>query len=122
LVLNDSFMNDITELNNTSIQQQQIDLPEAKNAQIMGILSVVLICCFGGIITGVLGYLAMTKGKKGLQQYESNSEQYTLKSYNQSKSAKLMGTIGLVLSVLYLVGLIIYFVLISILGIAGGFQ
>jgi len=106
----------------TNSVAQLVDLPEAKNAQIMGILSVVLLCCFGGVITGVLGYLAMTKGKKGVQEYELNSDRYTLKSYNQSKTAKLMGTIGLALSVFYVIGLIIYLVLVFVLGVAGGLQ
>ena len=104
--------------NNSSLVQ--IDLAEAKNAKIMGILSVVLICCFGGVITGVLGYLGMSKGKKALQQYEMNPNNYTLNSYNQAKTAKLMGSIGLVLSILYVIGLVLYMILVFVLGVAGG--
>jgi tRNA-binding EMAP/Myf-like protein len=113
-----NFKNNLTQ----SDVNVEVDLSEAKNAQIMGILSVVLLCCFGGLVTIVLGYLGMSKGKKAISEYESNKGKYTLKSYNQAKSGKLFGTIGLVLSILYLIGLLIYLILVFIVGMAGGLQ
>ena len=101
---------------------EEIDLGEAKSAQIMGILSVVLLCCFGGVVTLVLGYLGMSKGKSAIQEYERNPGKYTLRSYNQAKSGKLFGTIGMVLSILALIALVIYFILVFAIGIAGGLQ
>jgi hypothetical protein len=110
-------------LNSTNLNSnEQIDLNGAKNAQIMGILSVVLLCCFGGVVTIVLGYLGMSNGKSAIIEYEKNSEKYTLRSYNQAKSGKLFGTIGLILSILYLIALVIYFILVFALGVAGGLQ
>jgi hypothetical protein len=88
----------------------------------MGILSVVLLCCFGGVVTIVLGYLGMSKGKSAIQEYEKNPGKYTLRSYNQAKSGKLFGTIGMVLSILYIIALVIYLILVFAIGIAGGLQ
>jgi hypothetical protein len=101
---------------------EEVDLSEAKSAQIMGILSVVLLCCFGGVVTIVLGYLGMSKGKSAIQEYERNPGKYTLRSYNQAKSGKLFGAIGLVLSILFIIALVIYFILVFAIGIAGGLQ
>jgi hypothetical protein len=53
----------------TLYSDEEVDLSEAKSAQIMGILSVVLLCCFGGVVTIVLGYLGMSKGKSAIQEY-----------------------------------------------------
>jgi hypothetical protein len=100
----------------------EMDLKEAKTAQILGILSVVLVCCNGGVITIVLGYLGRSKGSAAIQEYEANKGKYTLRSYNQAKSGKLFGTIGMVLSILYLIALVIYVILVFALQIAIGVQ
>lgn len=113
---------DLKQRSTTLNSDEEVDLSEAKSAQIMGILSVVLLCCFGGVVTIVLGYLGMSKGKSAIQEYESNPGKYTLRSYNQAKSGKLFGTIGLVLSILYIIALVIYLILVFALGVAGGLQ
>jgi hypothetical protein len=98
------------------------DLKDAKLTKTLGILSVVLVCCNGGVITIVLGILAISKGKSAIQEYESNPAKYTLRSYNQVKSGKSLGIIGLILSGLHLIVLVIYFILVFAIGIAGGLQ
>ena len=101
---------------------EQVDLPEAKASQIMGILSVVSTCCGFAIVAFILGILGMNKGRKAVRMYEMNPGYYTRRSYNQAKTGKLMGTIGLVLGIVPLIGLIIYLVFVIFLGVANGLQ
>jgi UPF0716 family protein affecting phage T7 exclusion len=110
-------MNDISEANNSAIQHQHVDLPEAKTAQILGVVSIVLVfctCCYGGFIAAILGFFAMSKANKAIAEYNANPEEYTAKSFNQAKSAKILGLIGGILGVLAL----LYIVFALIFGFA----
>jgi hypothetical protein len=98
------------------------DLKDAKLTKTLGVLSIVLVCCNGGVITIVLGILAISKGKTAIQEFERNPGKYSLHSYNQAKSGKSLGIIGLILSGLHLIALVIYFILVFAIGIAGGLQ
>jgi hypothetical protein len=92
-----------TNSNEGAVNTVLIDLKEAKTAQIMGIISIVLVfctCCYGGFIAAILGYLAMTKGKKAIDDYNANPSIYTVKSFNQAKTGKTVGLIGIVVGVL----------------------
>ena len=91
-----------------------VDLNGAQNAQIMGIISIVLVfctCCYGGLIAAILGYLAMNKGKQAIAEYEANPGIYTEKSFNQAKTGKTTGLIGLIVGVLALLYIIFSLVL-----------
>jgi hypothetical protein len=82
-----------------------IDLKDAKNAQIMGVISLVLVfctCCYGGLIAAILGYLAMKKGNDAIAEYEVNPGMYTEKSFNQAKTGKTTGLIGVIVGILAL--------------------
>ena len=88
-----------------------VDLNGAQNAQIMGIISIVLVfctCCYGGLIAAILGYLAMNKGKQAIAEYEANPGMYTEKSFNQAKTAKTTGLIGLIVGGLETLGILCY--------------
>jgi uncharacterized membrane protein len=90
--------------------ESEDNLSEANNAQTMGILSVCLLCTFGGVVSLILGYIAYSKGKKAIKEYELNQYRYNLKSYNQAKNAKILGIIGSILGILYIIGLTIYMI------------
>ncbi|MFM7595797.1 MAG: CCC motif membrane protein [Flavobacteriales bacterium] len=109
-------MNDITESNHSALQQR-VDLPEAKTAQILGIVAIVLVfctCCYGGFISAIIGFFAMSKANNAIAAYNASPEAYTEKSMNQAKSAKTLGLIGGILGVLAL----LYFVFAIIFGFA----
>ena len=103
-------------------RNKEQDLKDAKLTKTLGVLSIVLVCCNGGVITIVLGILAISKGKTAIQEFERNPGKYSLHSYNQAKSGKSLGIIGLILSGLHLIALVIYFILVFAIGIAGGLQ
>ncbi len=94
-----------TNTNEGSVSNVLIDLKEAQTAQIMGIISLVLVfctCCYGGLIGAILGYLAMKKGKEAIAEYEANPGMYTEKSFNQAKTGKTTGLIGVIVGILAL--------------------
>lgn len=105
-----------TKSNEVEFTSDLVDLNGAQNAQIMGIISIVLVfctCCYGGLIAAILGYLAMNKGKQAIVEYEANPGMYTEKSFNQAKTGKTTGLIGLIVGVLAL--LYIIFRLLSVI-------
>ncbi|RCT54548.1 CCC motif membrane protein [Winogradskyella sp. KYW1333] len=72
-------------------------LPNATLALVMGILSIVGCCCYGlpGIIFGIVAIIISTKSEK---LYKENPENYL--GYGNVKAGKIMGIIGIVLSIL----------------------
>ena len=108
--------NEHTKSNEGEFTSDLVDLKEAQSAQIMGIISLVLVfctCCYGGLFAVILGYLAMNKGKQAIAEYEANPGMYTEKSFNQAKTGKTTGLIGLIVGVLAL----LYIILINILSV-----
>ena len=105
-----------TKSNEGEFTSDLVDLKEAQSAQIMGIISLVLVfctCCYGGLFAVILGYLAMNKGKQAITEYEANPGIYTEKSFNQAKTGKTTGLIGLIVGVLA----VLYIILINILSV-----
>jgi succinate-acetate transporter protein len=92
----------------------QINLSDAKTAQTMGVVSIVITfctCCYGGLIAIIVGVLAMSKAKKAISDYEANPSLYSEKSYNQAKTAKTLSLIGIIigaLGILYIIFALIF--------------
>ena len=72
-------------------------LPNATLALVMGILSIVGCCCYGlpGLIFGIVAIIIASKAEK---LYKENPEHYL--GFGNVKAGKIMGIIGIVLSVL----------------------
>jgi len=109
--------------NNTTNQDQsqiiqQTQLPNSSGVLVMGILSLVSFCCVAtGILSLVLGILALVQGNNALKLYNLNPSLYTDKSLKNTKAGRTCGIIGLCLGGLSIVGLLIY---LSIVGWALG--
>ncbi|MDH7912730.1 CCC motif membrane protein [Winogradskyella sp. SYSU M77433] len=73
-------------------------LPNATLALVMGILSIVGCCCYGvpGVIFGIVAIIISLKAEK---LYKQDPESYS--GYGNVKAGKIMGIIGLILSVLF---------------------
>jgi hypothetical protein len=90
-------MEDISNIDNREFITPK-SLKEAQTAQIFGIASILLTfctCCNGGPAALILGYIALKKAKKSIEEYEENPNFFTIKSYNQAKSAKTLSLIGI---------------------------
>jgi hypothetical protein len=102
------------DLNQSPPFHQQSSLSDAKTAQILGVLSIVITfctCCYGGVAGIVLGFLGLTKAKKAIAEYDANPGMYLQKSYNQAKTAKTLSIIGIVigaLGILYILFALIF--------------
>ena len=73
-------------------------LPNATLALVMGILSIVGCCCYGvpGVIFGIVAIIISLEAEK---LYKQDPESYS--GYGNVKAGKIMGIIGLILSVLF---------------------
>jgi uncharacterized membrane protein len=78
-------------------------LPNATLVLVMGILSIVGCCCYGlpGLIFGVV---AIILGSKATKLYKQDPQLYT--GYGNVQAGKIMGIIGVVLSVLAVIFLL----------------
>jgi M penetrans paralogue family 26 len=85
-------------------------LPNASAILTLGILSLVLFCCCGGIVGLVLSIIALVLGNKSIQLYEANPQNYSMASYNNVKSGRTCAIIGLVLNGLMILFSIIRFI------------
>lgn len=78
-------------------------LPNSTLVLIMGILSLVGCCCYGlpGLIFGIV---AVVVGQKATNTYKLSPENYT--GYDNVKAGKIMGIIGIVLSLLAVIAVL----------------
>ncbi|WP_242037562.1 CCC motif membrane protein [Tenacibaculum finnmarkense] len=88
----------------------QEKLPNATVALVLGILSI-LTCCFYGVIGLPLGITAVILGNKAVKLDTENPEQYT--GVKNASAGKILGIIGIVLNVLYILCIVYVF---SIIG------
>ena len=84
----------------------QQTLPNSTLVLVMGILSIVGCCCYGlpGLIFGIV---AVVVGQKSTNLYKESPQDY--KGYDNVKAGKIMGIIGIVLSVLFMLFCIWFF-------------
>ena len=75
-------------------------LPNSTLVLVMGILSIVGCCCYGlpGLICGIV---AVVLGNKATNLYKQAPEEYL--GFENVKAGKIMGIIGIVLSVLAMI-------------------
>ncbi len=90
-----------TTLNQGNMGFQQ-SLPNATAVLILGILSIVLCCCYG-VIGLILGVIALVLAGKDRTRYANNPDAYTLSSYKNLNAGRICAFIGIGLSALYVV-------------------
>lgn len=87
-------------------------LPNSSAALVMGILSIVCICCgFGAVIGIVLGILAIIFAKKAKTLYEENPTQYTETSVKNANAGRICGIVGLCVAGLWMLCAISFWIL-----------
>ena len=78
---------------------EQQKLPNSTLVLIMGILSIIG-CCFYGLPGLIFGIVAIIFGRKDKKLYQSNPDEYS--GIGNVNAGYIMGIIGLILSVIYL--------------------
>ena len=91
---------------NTIDTTPRIKLPNSTTVLTLGILSIPLCCCLGGIVGVALGIVALILAKKDEALYQVNPSNYDEKSYSNLKAGRICAIIGLCLSGLYLISYI----------------
>ncbi|CAM3857861.1 hypothetical protein B0A58_03385 [Flavobacterium branchiophilum NBRC 15030 = ATCC 35035] len=81
-------------------------LPNAMLVLVLGILSIITCCCYG-IISIILGSVALFMAHKDLALYQANPEAYS--NYEKLKLGRILAIIGIVLGVIYMIYLIVLF-------------
>lgn len=85
-------------------------LPNATAVLVLGILSIVTCCCYG-IIGLILGIIALVLAKKDKALYFESPELYS--NYSNLNTGRILAIIGIVLSTIYLIANIYFYVTIG---------
>ena len=94
------------------------ELENATVVLILGILSIVFCFCYGflGIILGIVALILSNTAKKA---YDANPSLYKESSYKNLNAGRICAIIGLILSSLYFLFILIYFVFVGTLAFTG---
>lgn len=83
------------------------DLPNSTAVLVLGIISIILFCCYG--IGLILSIIALVLASKDLNRYMQDPAMYSENSYKNLKIGRITAIIGLVLSGVYLAWVIYFF-------------
>lgn len=92
--------------NNLQVKPQ---LPNATAVLVLGILSIVGACCYGGGL--VLGIIALAISGKSVKMHKENPDAYD--GWNNMKAGRICAIIGLSISALYLLVIIGYLIFVG---------
>jgi hypothetical protein len=90
--------------------------PNSIPVLVLGILSIVLCWCYG-ILSIVLGVIAVVLANAGEKEYRLNPNAYSLSSYKNLKAGKTCAIIGLALAGVAIICLVIYVIVVGSLAI-----
>jgi hypothetical protein len=90
--------------------------PNSVAVLVLGILTIVFCWCYG-LLSVILGIIALVLASEGEKQYRMNPQLYSISSYKNLKAGKTCAVIGLCLSCISILLLIIYLILFGTLAI-----
>ncbi len=85
--------------------QPQIALPNATAVLILGIISIVSCCCYGGGL--IFAIITLVLASKDQKRYLANPQMYTPGSYSNLKAGKICAYIALAICIAYIVFIIV---------------
>jgi hypothetical protein len=100
---------------NSQITGFQPPLPNSSAILVIGILSIVLCCCFG-IIGIILAIIALIMAGKANNLFMQNPEYFSVTSFNNMKAGKICAIIGLIMSIMVLIYFLISYIFLGITG------
>ena len=89
-------------------------VPNSVGVLVLGILSIVFCWCYG-IISIILGIIAVVLANQGEKIYQANPSLYAEASYKNMKAGKICAIIGMSLAGLYILFLVVYFLVVGTL-------
>lgn len=84
-------------------------LPNATTVLILGIVSLILACCCGGLIGLVPAIIGVVLSSRDEILYKEDSTRYIESSYSNLRAGKIMSIIGIILNAMILIFSIFYF-------------
>ena len=81
----------------------QSKVPNSMGVLILGILSIVVICCSGPFIGPILAIIALILAVKAKKTYKLNPSLYTIGSFKNIKAGQICAIISLTLCILWFV-------------------
>jgi hypothetical protein len=93
-------------------------VPNSVAVLVLGILSIVTCWCYG-LISIILGIIALVLANQGEKIYQTNPQQFSIASYKNLKAGKICAIIGLSLGALCLIYFVIYIIVVGSLAFAG---
>lgn len=81
------------------------DLPNAVAVLVMGILSIVCVCCYG-LPSLILSIVSIILASKDIKLYHAAPEAFTVSSYKNLKAGRVCAIVGLSIFALYVVAVI----------------
>lgn len=91
-----------TNINQGNNQGLQMPVPNSTAVLVLGIISIVLCCCYG-VVGLICGIIALVLAKKAKEAYTANPDLYTASSLKNVNAGKICAWIGVALSSLYLI-------------------
>lgn len=91
-----------------------LPVPNSVGVLVLGILSIVFCWCYG-IISIILGIIAIVLSNQAEKIYQQNPGAYALASYKNMKAGKICAIIGMSLAGLYILFLVVYFFIVGTL-------
>ena len=90
------------------------NVPFSTSVLVLGICSIVTCTCYGlpGLVCGII---ALVQSKRGLTAYEENPSLYKVGSLKNLKAGKTCATIGVILSSIYFLIILGYFITVGTL-------
>ncbi|HNQ68585.1 MAG TPA: CCC motif membrane protein [Bacteroidales bacterium] len=102
--------NNYNDPNNSSQQQNfgnyppnniLLNIPNSGGILTLGILSIVSLCCCGGLIAPILSIIALAMIPKAKKMYFQNPQSYKSSSLNNIKAGQICAIIGLAIAVIF---------------------
>jgi len=86
-----------------------LPVPNSTEVLVLGILTIVFCWCYG-IVSVILGVVALVLSGEGEKKYRLNPHIYSLSSYKNLRAGRTCAIVGLCLAVMSVVAVILYFV------------
>jgi|GEM_PF-393792 hypothetical protein len=91
------------------VSQSKRPLPNATVTLILGIISIPFCCCYFGVISILTSVIALIVSSKDLKRYRENPDAFDRGSYKNLNAGRICAVIGLILGVIYIIGIILLF-------------
>ena len=95
--------------------QEKVAVPNSQGILILGIFSLVITVCCGGLgfVSLVLGIVAVAMSAKAIQSYEQNPNAYLEGSFKNINAGRICGIIGICLNGLIILAGLIYLLVVG---------